>query len=313
MSEPTSSQEVTIVHQTEETPYEFGYLPNLQDLVGMPEITRRLIDIIDDNDPRNAAMNSRYDVRPPRRLLFVGPPGVGKTTAAQAIAKELQAGYMPVDPSDVVDSYVGNTTKNVRHIFRTAQADGEDKERLTVLFFDEFDGLFSEDAGGNKGVAKQAVDELKLILHNQHVRFPNVLTIFATNETSGINEPLLRAGRIDEMISFPKPDRDGLAQIFAALIAKHAKHFDISFPTDLTDDDASFEDYGSFDKFRSEMSALAELCENMTGANVEHIITQARLERARRHRREGVEPEKISMQGLMSIITDYRRNRPNLG
>ncbi|MEG1682959.1 MAG: ATP-binding protein, partial [Oscillospiraceae bacterium] len=71
-------------------------------------------------------------------MLFSGPPGTGKTMAAQIVAGELQLELYKVDLAAVVSKYVGETEKNLGAIFREA-ARGQ-----TLLFFDEADVLFGK-------------------------------------------------------------------------------------------------------------------------------------------------------------------------
>ncbi|MCC8150347.1 MAG: ATP-binding protein, partial [Lachnospiraceae bacterium] len=71
-------------------------------------------------------------------MLFAGPPGTGKTMAAQVIATELDLDLYRVDLSGVLSKYIGETQKNLREIFDEAE-----KSR-SILFFDEADALFGK-------------------------------------------------------------------------------------------------------------------------------------------------------------------------
>ena len=51
-----------------------------------------------------------------QRLLFQGPPGCGKTTAAEAVAAELGRPFLVVRLDAVVSSYLGETASNLRRI-----------------------------------------------------------------------------------------------------------------------------------------------------------------------------------------------------
>ena len=74
----------------------------------------------------------------PDRVLFSGPPGTGKTMAAEVIAHELQLDLYKVDPSGVVSKYIDETEKNLSKIFHEAETSN------TILFFDEADALFGK-------------------------------------------------------------------------------------------------------------------------------------------------------------------------
>ena len=54
-------------------------------------------------------------------MLFAGPPGTGKTMAAQVVANELGIEMYKVDLSQVVSKYIGETEKNLNQVFAEAK------------------------------------------------------------------------------------------------------------------------------------------------------------------------------------------------
>src|SRR3989454_267486 len=64
-------------------------------------------------------------------LLFAGPPGTGKTMAAEAIASELGRPLHVVNYAQLENMWVGETEKNIEHVFHTAL------EAAAGLFFGE--------------------------------------------------------------------------------------------------------------------------------------------------------------------------------
>ena len=68
--------------------------------------------------------------------LFAGPTGTGKTLAAEVLAGALALDLYRIDLSQVISKYIGETEKNLRHIFEAAGDSG------AVLLFDEADALF---------------------------------------------------------------------------------------------------------------------------------------------------------------------------
>ena len=71
-------------------------------------------------------------------VLFAGPPGTGKTMAAEIIAGELGLDLYKIDLSTVVSKYIGETEKNLARIFDEAETAN------AILFFDEADALFGK-------------------------------------------------------------------------------------------------------------------------------------------------------------------------
>jgi len=66
---------------------------------------------------------SRATIKPTRlAVLFSGPPGTGKTIAAEVIAADLQADLVRIDLATVVSKRIGETSKNLNRIFRAGGA-----------------------------------------------------------------------------------------------------------------------------------------------------------------------------------------------
>src|SRR4030042_2988059 len=72
-------------------------------------------------------------IQPSRSLLFVGPPGVGKTLAAHWLAREIHLPLLTLDLAAVMSSYLGKTGNNIRTVIDFAQ------KSPSILLLDEFD------------------------------------------------------------------------------------------------------------------------------------------------------------------------------
>ncbi len=127
--------------------------------------------------------------------LFAGPPGTGKTMAAEVLAAELQLPMYRVDLSQVVNKYIGETEKNLRRLFDAAeQAD-------LVLFFDEAEALFGQRMQARNSNDRFANMEVSYLLERME-RFRG-LAILATNRKKDLDEAFLR--RLRYVIEFPVP------------------------------------------------------------------------------------------------------------
>lgn len=129
------------------------------------------------------------------KALFSGGPGTGKTMAAEVIAGTLGLDLFRVDLSSVVSRWVGETEKNLREIFDSAEGG------TAVLLFDEADALF-----GSRGEVKQAQDrfanqEVSFLL--QRLEVFEGAAILTTNLQENIDEAFLR--RFGAVIEFPMP------------------------------------------------------------------------------------------------------------
>lgn len=146
-----------------------------------------------------------------QRVLLHGPPGCGKTSAAEAIASELMAPLAVVRLDAVVSSYLGETAANLRRIFEFA-AGGR-----WVLFFDEFDALGrSRDDPTEHGEIKRMVNAVLQML--DAYRGPSLL-VAATNHEGALDTAVWR--RFDAVFELPKPTVHQLRAILRRRLVNH--------------------------------------------------------------------------------------------
>lgn len=136
-----------------------------------------------------------HGVDPRRTMLFVGPPGSGKSATAEAFADELGRQFATVNLSTVVSSYLGDTAKNLSAIFEAARAEA------WVVLFDEFDAIGKERADRtDHGELKRVVTAFLQRL--ERFTGPSVL-IAATNHPDMLDLAIWR--RFDEVLEFGFP------------------------------------------------------------------------------------------------------------
>jgi SpoVK/Ycf46/Vps4 family AAA+-type ATPase len=131
-------------------------------------------------------------------LLFVGPPGTGKTMGAQVVAGELGLELYKVDLAGVVSKYIGETEKNLREIFAEAQ------RSQAALFFDEADVLFSKRTEVKDAHDKYSNMEAAFMLQ-QMEEYAGVV-ILATNYLQNFDEAFKR--RLKFVVDFPFPNAE---------------------------------------------------------------------------------------------------------
>ncbi|MFJ8960548.1 AAA family ATPase [Lentzea sp. NPDC102401] len=130
-----------------------------------------------------------------QRLLFRGPPGCGKTSAAEALASELGRPFLLIRIDAVVSSYLGETASNLRRIF-----DYIDQAPFVVLF-DEFDSLGrSREDASEHGEMKRVVTAFLQMIDTY--RGPSLL-LAATNHPDLMDSAIWR--RFDEVLEFQHP------------------------------------------------------------------------------------------------------------
>jgi len=129
-------------------------------------------------------------------VLFAGPPGTGKTMAAEVLAVRLDMPMYRIDLSQVVNKYIGETEKNLKRLFDTADICD------TILFFDEADALFGRRTEVRDAHDRYANLEVSYLLERME-RFKG-LAILATNRRKDLDDAFLR--RLRHIIEFPLPE-----------------------------------------------------------------------------------------------------------
>src|SRR5258706_11211353 len=109
---------------------------------------------------RNRADTLRsYGLSPVDRILFYGPPGCGKTLAAEVIANELNLPLAIVRVDSVISSYLGETAASLRRVFEFIST------QPVVALFDEFDALAKERSdSGDHGELRRVVNAVLQML-----------------------------------------------------------------------------------------------------------------------------------------------------
>jgi SpoVK/Ycf46/Vps4 family AAA+-type ATPase len=134
-------------------------------------------------------------------LLLYGPPGCGKTFMARATAGELNARFISVGISDILDMWHGRSEQKLHALFETAR-----RTRPTVLFFDELEGI-----GGNRldmraHHQRTLVNQFLAELDGAEGDNEGILVIGATNSPWHVDQALRRPGRFDHIVFVAPPD-----------------------------------------------------------------------------------------------------------
>lgn len=129
--------------------------------------------------------------------LFSGPSGTGKTMAAESIANDIGLDLLVVDLSAIMNRYIGETEKNLRRVFDSAERSG------AVLLFDEADALF-----GRRTEVKDSDDRYATLgigsLLSRIEAYPG-LAILTINRKGNIDPAFMR--RLRFIVEFPYPTK----------------------------------------------------------------------------------------------------------
>ena len=139
--------------------------------------------------------------------LFSGPPGVGKTMAAQCIASDLGLPLVIIDVGKTINKYIGETAKNLSKIFEQAE------KYKCLLFFDEADAFFSQRTDLKDSHDRYANADTNHLL--QLVENYSGPLILATNQKARIDAAFFR--RIRNIVSFTNPDSSQRLELWIKL------------------------------------------------------------------------------------------------
>ena len=145
-------------------------------------------------------------------VLFSGPPGTGKTMAAEVMARELALDLYKVDLSGVVSKYIGETEKNLARIFQHAEAGN------AILFFDEADALFGKRTEVSDAHDRYANIETSYLL--QKMEEYEGMVILASNLRQNLDEAFVR--RLRFIVELPFPETAGRREIWRSHLPAEA-------------------------------------------------------------------------------------------
>ncbi|MBM4108657.1 MAG: ATP-dependent zinc metalloprotease FtsH [Phycisphaerae bacterium] len=195
------------------------------DVAGVEEAKEEVAELIEflKNPKRFARLGGRI----PRGVLLTGPPGVGKTLLAKAIAGEAEVPFFSISGSDFVEMFVGVGASRVRDLFKQAKDNSP-----CIIFLDEIDAVGRRRGGGfSHGGHDEREQTLNAILVEMDGFTPadGVIVIAATNRSDVLDPALIRPGRFDRQIHVPLPDVKGRLEILKV----HAKKVKLADDVDL--------------------------------------------------------------------------------
>ena len=181
-----------------------------KDVAGIKDVKEELEEIVD--FLKFPAKYKKYGITLPRGVLLIGPPGVGKTMIAKAVAGEASVPFFYQSGATFVQIYVGMGAKRVRELFSQAKANAP-----SIIFIDEIDAV-GKARGGMRNDERESTLNQLLTEMDGFEDSSGVIVIAATNKIEVIDEALLRSGRFDRRIFIPLPDRNDRVAILQAYL-----------------------------------------------------------------------------------------------
>ncbi len=168
------------------------------DVAGIESVKEELYEIVD--FLKNPSKYKKFGISLPKGVLLIGPPGVGKTMIAKAVAGEANVPFFYQSGASFVQIYVGMGAKRVKELFSYAK-----KFAPSIIFIDEIDAV-GRARGGLRNDERESTLNQLLTEMDGFEESSGVIVIGATNKIEIIDEALLRAGRFDRRIFVPLPD-----------------------------------------------------------------------------------------------------------
>ena len=230
---------------------------------GLPDQIRDLRETIE-LPITNPELFKRIGIKPPKGVLLYGPPGTGKTLLARAIACNIEATFLKIVASSIIDKYIGESARVVREMFAYAR-----EHQPCIIFIDEIDAI-----GGKRSDEGQSSDReihrTLMELLNQMDGFDElgrVKVIMATNRPDVLDPALLRPGRLDRKIEIPLPNESGRVDILKIHAKPMTKKGDIEY------------------------EALGKITDGFNGADLRNVCTEAGMFAIREQRKYTIQED----------------------
>ncbi len=195
-------------------PLQKGSEIRFKDVIGATEAKTSLTDVVAylESPARFAEMGAK----PPKGVLLSGPPGVGKTILARALAGECNANFISVTGSDFSSKFYGSGIQRVKTLFKTAR-----EKAPCIIFIDEADGIGrrTEQSSASDAESNRIINQILAEMDGFNPA-DGVIVVGATNYASSLDPALTREGRFDQKINVSLPGVDDRKALFEFYLAK---------------------------------------------------------------------------------------------
>ena len=199
---------------------------SFDDIGGISDVKIELEEIID--FMKNPKRYKSFGARMPRGVLLVGPPGVGKTMIAKAVANAAGVPFYYQSGASFVQIYVGMGAKRVHELFNAAK-----KNAPSIIFIDEIDAVGKKREGQRNDEREATLNQL-LTEMDGFEGSSGIIVIAATNKIDVLDSALLRAGRFDRRIFVELPTKRERASILEKYLQKVPNDVDVKVVANMT-------------------------------------------------------------------------------
>ncbi|MEM3999824.1 MAG: CDC48 family AAA ATPase [Saccharolobus sp.] len=243
---------------------------DIGDLEDVKEKIREIVEL----PMRHPEVFQHLGIEPPKGVLLYGPPGVGKTLLARALANEIGAYFTSINGPEIMSKFYGESEQRLREIFEEAE-----KNAPAIIFIDEIDAIAPKREEVTGEVEKRVVAQLLTLMDGIKGR-GKVIVIGATNRPDAVDPALRRPGRFDREIEIRPPDAKARKEILQV----HTRNMPLAEDVDL-------------DK-------ISEQTHGYTGADLAALAREAAMNALRRfinERKINLEQEQIPVDVLKEL------------
>ena len=184
----------------------------LDELGGMEEVKKELEEnIIDIWDPEVRKIYKENKIDLPGGVMLEGPPGTGKTTIIETLARQMDVPLYKMDYSKQRNSeYIHAISRNVTDIFEKLKLQSKIIKKPVMLFFDEAEKFFPRAAAGHQ---VEEVNTYKELMNNASEN--GIILTGATNHIDMVNQEIVgNPRRMGTVIHVDNPDDEGRKNLF---------------------------------------------------------------------------------------------------
>lgn len=182
----------------------------LGDIKGIDDVKQDILEVVD--FLKHGKELQEIGAKIPRGVLLIGPPGVGKTMLAKAMANEANVPFFGMSASYFASKWVGEGAERIRALYSQAR-----KSPAAIVFIDEIDAI----SGTMTEQGNHRTKELnQLLVELDGLSRSNVITVGATNNEASLDPAFMRSGRFDRKCYVGLPDAKARKEIFKKYLAE---------------------------------------------------------------------------------------------
>jgi ATP-dependent metalloprotease FtsH len=246
----------------------------LDDVIGIDEAKQDILEVVD--FLKHGDQLRDIGAKIPKGIMLIGPPGVGKTMLAKAMANEANVPFFGMSASYFVSMWAGEGANRIRALYSQAR-----KSPAAIVFIDEIDaisGTMSETGNNRTSALNQLLIELDGLSRS------NVITVGATNNETSLDPAFLRSGRFDRKCYVGLPDAAARKEIFKRYLGQI--------------------------KLASEpkLDSLAQLTTNFSGADIAATVNEAAIIAVRAGKTHVEEADLEAAVDRVSVTAGHKMN-----